>query len=185
LPAVFPSATSVNRAQNSRVGFESLPPLPIASVPFKFLKSLDLISLGMGLNDVPSGFAWELVEWKPMVQLFRAEFGVKPTENFVEVCDVVEVEDDTSGESVKIDLNLRIEAEPVHDLGGIGSESLPVFEDYLGDTFEKVGEIDLDEGPQTSNEPVPSVPTDETLTRERTRKRRIKTLAGRTDLPWV
>ena len=33
-------------------------------------------------------------------------------------------------------------------LGGIGSESLPVFEDYPGDTFEKVGEIDLDEGPQ-------------------------------------
>jgi len=65
----------------------------------------------------------------------------------MEVCDVVEVEDDTSEEGVKIDLNLGTGAEPVHDFGGIGSESLPVFEDYSGDTFEKVGEIDLDEGP--------------------------------------
>ena len=70
-------------------------------------------------------------------------------------------------------------------LGGIGSESLPVFEDYPGDTFEKVGEIDLDEGPQAPSEPVPSVPTNETLTREGTRKRAIKTLAWHTDLPWV
>ena len=60
-----------------------------------------------------------------------------------------------------------------------------MFEDYPGDTFQKVSEIDLDEGPQTPSEPVPSIPTNETLTREGIRKRRIKTLVGRTDLPWV
>jgi len=76
-------------------------------------------------------------------------------------------------------------ADPVHDFRDVGSGSLPVFEDYPGNTFEKVGEIDLDEGPQTPNDPVPSIPTDETLTREGIRKRRIKTLAERTDLPWV
>ena len=58
------------------------------------------------------------------------------------MCDVVEVEDDTSEEGVKIDLNLGTGAEPIHDFGGICSESLPIFEDYPGDTFEKVGEMD-------------------------------------------
>jgi len=62
LPAVLPGATMANRSQNSGKGFESLPPLPITSVPFRFLKSLDLNSLGMGLNAVPSSFGWELVE---------------------------------------------------------------------------------------------------------------------------
>ena len=65
----------------------------------------------------------------------------------MEVHDIVEVEDDTSEEGVKIDLNLETRAEPIHDFGGSGFESLPVFEDYPGDSFEKVREIDLDEEP--------------------------------------
>jgi len=59
---------------------------------------------------------------------------------------------------------LGIGPEPVRDFGEVSSESLPVFEDYPGDTFEKVGEIDLDERPQTPSEPVPPVRTGETLT---------------------
>jgi len=90
------------------MGFDCLPPLPIATVTFKFLKSLDLISLGKGLNDVPSSFGWELVEWKPMVHQIRTEIGVKPAEDFVEVCDVVEVKDDTSEEGV----GKKIRSEP-------------------------------------------------------------------------
>ena len=58
-----------------------------------------------------------------------------------------------------------------------------MFEDYSGDAFEKVGEIDLGEELQTPSEPVPSIPIDETLTREGTRKRRVKTPARCTDLP--
>jgi len=48
-----------------------------------------------------------------------------------------------------------------------------------------VGEIDLEEVPQTPSEPVLSVPSDETPTTAEPRKKRIKTLAGCTDLPWV
>jgi len=48
-----------------------------------------------------------------------------------------------------------------------------------------VGEIDLEEGPQTPTKSVLSISSDETLTREGPRKKRVKTLAGRTDLPWV
>jgi len=143
--------------------------------------------LGKGLNDVPSSFGWELVEWKPIVHQFKSETGVKPAGGFMEVCEVVEVEDETSEEGfgLKIDLNLGIGSEPVRDFRDVGSESLPVFEDYPGDTFEKVGEIDLDEGPQTPNELVSPIPTDDTLAREGTRKKMIKTPTGRTDLPFV
>ena len=187
MPTVLLGAAPVNRALIPGIGFESLPPLPIATLPFKFLKSLDLNLFGKGLNGVPSSFAWELVDWKPMVHQFMAETRVKPNEGSVEMCKVVKVEDDTSEEGVrkKIDLNLGTGAEPVHDFRDVGSELLPVFENYPGDTFEKVGEVDLEEGPQTPSELIPSISTDDTLTRDGTKKRRIKTLAGHTDIPWV
>ena len=96
----------------------------------------------------------------------------------MEVHDVVKVDDDTSEEGAEVDLNLRTGVEPIHDTKGSGSESLPVFEDYLGDSFEKVGEINLDEEPQTPIEPVPSVPTDETLTRGEQEKGGLRPLLG-------
>ena len=48
-------------------GSIAYPPLPIISMAFKFLKSVDLKTIGRGLGDVPSGFGWTLVEWKPIV----------------------------------------------------------------------------------------------------------------------
>ena len=78
----------------------------------------------------------------------------------------------------KINLDLGTGSEPVLDFGYVSFESLPVFEDYPGDTFEKVGEIEIDEGLKTPSEPIPNAPTTETLTREGMRKKRIKTTAG-------
>jgi len=120
------------------------------------------------------------VEWKPIVHQFRSETGVKPDEGFVEVCEVVKVEVDTfeKGFRPKIDLDLGTGSEPVRDCRDVGSESLPVFEDYPGDTFEKVGEIDLDEGPQTPIEPVPPIPTDDTQPGKEQGKRGLKLLQG-------
>ena len=69
----------------------------------------------------------------------------------------------------------------VHEIGGGGS----IFEDYPGDSFENAGEINLEEDPQTPAEPIPSVSSIETLTSDEPRKKRVKTLVGRTDLPWV
>ena len=71
---------------------------------------------------------------------------MRPDEGSVKVCEVVEIEDDISEEGFgpRIDLDLGIGSEPVRDFGKTTSEPLPVFEDYPGDTFEKVGEIDLD-----------------------------------------
>jgi len=129
--------------------------------------------MGRGLGDVSSSFGWELVEWKSSVNLIRFEKTVRPDEGFTEVCEVLEVEDDVSEDNLepKIDLDLGTRSEPVLDFGDASSESLSVFEDYPGDTFEKVGEIDNDEGLQTPNEPVPHAPTGETLTGEGTRKK--------------
>jgi len=92
----------------------------------------------------------------------------------------VEVGEDTSEEG-KIELDLGTGDVPIHEIG-IGG---PIFEDYPGDSFEKAGEVDLEEDPKTPAEPVPSISSVETLTRDEPRKKRMKTLAGRTDLPWV
>jgi len=78
----------------------------------------------------------------------------------------VEVEEDTS-EGGKIELDLGTGDVPVHEIGGGGS----IFEDYPGDSFEKVGEINLEEDPQTPAKPVPSVSSVQTLTKEEPRKR--------------
>jgi len=94
--------------------------------------------------------------------------------------DVVEVGDDTS-EDGKIELDLGIGDVPVHEIGSGG----PVFEDYPGNSFEKVGEFNLEEDPKTPSEPIPSISSVETLTRDEARKKRVKTLVGDTNLPWV
>jgi len=93
---------------------------------------------------------------------------------------VVEIGDETFEEG-KFDLELGTGDMPVHRVEGGDS----IVEDYPGDLFEKVGEINLEEEPQAPVEPVLSVPSDETLTSVELRKKRVKTLAGRTDLPWV
>jgi len=108
------------------------------------------------------------------------EFEGKPAEVIGEVHKVVDVGDDTSEEG-KIELDIGTGDVPVHEIGGSGS----VFEDYPGDSFEKVGEIDLEEDSQTPSEPVPSISSVEILTRDEPRKKRVKTLAGHTGLPWV
>jgi len=61
----------------------------------------------------------------------------------------------------------------------------PEIEDHPGDSFEKVGDIDLTEGERTPTESVPSTPTIGNLTGEEPRKKRVKTTAGRFDLPLV
>jgi len=48
-----------------------------------------------------------------------------------------------------------------------------------------LGEINLEEDPRTPAKPVLFVPLDETPTSAEPRRRRVKTLAGRMDLPWV
>jgi len=165
------------------MGFGCMPSLPIISVPFKFVKSLDLTSVGLGLASVPFKFGWELVEWKPKINQSRVDFKVKSVDEFVEVHDEIEIEDDQAdGFGPQIELNLGTGSNPVRDFG---DELVLEIEDHLADSFEKVGDIDLTEGEQTPTEPVPSIPTNGNLTGEEPRKKRVKTTAGRFDLPLV
>jgi len=76
------SEIAANRASQSGMGFENLPPLAISSIPFQFLKSLDLSSVGLGVDAVPPCFEWELVVWKPLNEQFREELEGKPVEVF-------------------------------------------------------------------------------------------------------
>ena len=115
-----------------------------------------------------------------MEQHSRAVIEGKSAEVFGKIHDVVDVGEDTSEEE-KIELDLVIGDVLVHEIGGGGS----ILEDYPGDSFEKVGEINLEEESQTPVEPVLSVSSVETLTRDEPRKKRVKTLARRIDLPWV
>jgi len=101
----------------------------------------------------------------------------------VEVHDEIEIDDDRAeGIGPQIELDLGTGFDHVRDFG---DELFSEIEDHLGESFEKMGEIDLNEGEQTPTEPVPSIPTTGTLIREEPRKKRIKTTAGRTDLLLV
>jgi len=76
--------------------------------------------------------------------------------------------------------------EAVEGTGGMpvretGADNL-YFEDYPGDDFEKVGEFTPEETSQTPHAPIPEHPAETPFSTE-LRKKRFKTLAGRTDLP--
>ena len=59
------------------------------------------------------------------------------------------------------------------------------YEDFQGDDFEKVGEFMPEETPQTPANPAPEISSEQTPSSAEPRNKRIKTLAGRTDRPWV
>jgi len=87
----------------------------------------------------------------------------------------------TGKEPVFEDVPMRTGNEPVHDMG-LGDSHL---EDYPGDDSEKVGEYTPEETFQSPSTPAPEKPVEETPASSEPRKKRIKTLAGRTHLPWV
>ena len=219
LPMVLSGKFPALRSPKSGTGFETSPPLAVSLNPFQFLKSLCLKSVGLGLASVPFHFGWDLVEWKPKLEVSRGDLGMKFDE-LVEISDefeedkpevfgpqielnlrtgssihnlgeppveddgevhVVEVIREETSEEGKIDVEMGTGNTPVHRAGGGDS----FIEDYPGDAFEKGGEINLEKTSQTPSEPVFFIPSDETPTPTEPRKKRIKTLAGRTNLPWV
>jgi len=147
------------------------------------MPSLAIISVGLGLDSVPFSFRWELVEWKPKIDKSRVEFGENSGAEFVKIHEEIEVEDD-QGECFgpKIELDLGTGSDPVRDFG---DELFHEIADHSGDSFEKVGDIDLTKEEQTPTEPVSSTSSTGNLTGEEPRKKRVKTTAGRFDLPLV
>jgi len=200
------------RASQSGTGFENPPPLAILTNFLKFLKCIDLKSVGLGLEGVPFHCGWDIVEWKsklvdlgvssveileicdeveekeprvfgPQIELGLENLsglGEPPVEAAGEVPDVVKIRDEPSVEGKAVE-ELGTGDSPIHGM----KAGYSCFEDYPGDTFEKVGEITPAETPQIPSEPAPAVPSEETPSSTEPRRKRIKTFAGRTDLPWV
>jgi len=88
-----------------------------------------------------------LVEWEPRIEQSRKEIDGKPARVFGEIHEILEIGEEISEEG-KIELDLGTRDPHVHGVGG----GDPILEDYLGDSFEKVGEINLEEDPQTPTE---------------------------------
>jgi len=130
----------------------------------------------------------ERVVAKPVLEMVGDRSGEEP--------DLMEVEEAvrTGDAPVREAVEEKTGAEPVSAGVSLGTGDLPVrevgegdlfFEDYLGDDFEKVGEYTQEETSQTPLNPAPEHPTEPVPSSTKPRKKRIKTLAGRTDLPWV
>jgi len=92
-----------------------------------------------------------------------------------------DVEERTGVEPALKDVEMGTGDESVHDMG-VGDSH---FEDYPGHDFEKVGEFTPEETPQSPSTPTPENPIEETPASTEPRRKRFKTLAGQTDLPWV
>ena len=145
-PTVFPVSTE-------GMGLNFLPPLPIISKPFGFLKYVDLRTVWLDLGDVPTKFGWELVLFKPVVEQPRSE-GVSVSG--------LEFGGFRTGSEPVPDLG-RFETGPEHvsDVGKAEPEPSPVFENFLGTSFDNldwVADINLDEGPQTPIEIIQTKP---------------------------
>jgi len=69
-------------------GFETLPPLAISLNWFKFLKSVGLRSVVLGLESIPFHSGWDLVVWKRSLSGLESEFS-----EILEICEEVELED--------------------------------------------------------------------------------------------
>jgi len=90
------------------------------------------------------------------------------------------VEERTGAEPVFEDVAMGARDIPVHDVGEGDSH----FEDYPGDDFEKVGEYTPEETSKSPSTPAFENPAKGTPISTEPRRKRFKTLAGRTDLPW-
>jgi len=126
--ALAVSATAIP-APSTGMGFNFLPALPIITLPIKFLKSVDLITMGKGLNDVPSSFGWKLVEWKPLDNQFG---GLRPDKGFTEVYEVVEVDDDVAEKGPVFEVGQGFDefgtgSGPVLNFGKTRTESTLIF----------------------------------------------------------
>jgi len=162
-----------------------LPPAEVAGVvptvvveveeesPMEVLEARASIEQEMGDQAVRIGveFVLETVEKEMGEQVFRTR-----DEPILEA-----VEERTGDEPVLKDVEMGTGDVHVHDMGEGDSH----FKDYPGDDFEKVGEFTPEETSQSPTTPALENLAEEPPASSEPRRKRFKTLAGRTDLPWV
>jgi len=160
-------------------GFETLPPLTIPSNLLKFLKSVGLNSIGLGVESVPFHSGWELVVREPSLSGLESGFS-----EILEICEEVEIEDPIEVFGPQIELNLENPTElgkPPVEVAGVAPttvveveeessvEVLASVEKKMGDQAEGTGTelvqlearsgeepdlMELDQGVRTGGEPV-------------------------------
>jgi len=148
-------------------------------MPFKFLKSVNLSTIGKDLGDISSGFDWEITTWKPTVEQPRAEEDFMSRWGFGDL--------GTRSDTVHQLGGLETGSEPVSDVGTkpVSSHSSEDFLDSSFDNLDWVADVVSDDEPKTPSEPI-EPKTDQTpQPEEGMRKRMIKTTAGQTNLPLV
>jgi len=178
------------------MGFAISPPLPITCNPFRFLKSLNLNSIGLGLKAIPFDFGWNLVIWKPFGVQFEPTAILGPNEAGIEIVDVLDdssppeedgdsdsVRTETGSEPVSEQGDFRTGPEPVPKLGEVGVDPPLIFEDIVDDSFDRVTNFRNEEEVEI---PILAVqPSKGSQPSEGQKRKRIKTPAGLTYLPLV
>jgi len=180
------------------MGLAISPPLPIICNPFKFLKSFDLTSVGLGLGEIPFEFGWKLVILKPFGVQFGSKAVLGPNEADFDVVDVLDEsspsENDGDSDTVRIETepepiskmgDLGIGPEPVPEVGEVGVEPPPLIEKNVDVSFDKVADFERDEEIDTPVVIVQPKPIRLPQPGEGPKRKRIKILAGRTNLPLV
>ena len=112
------------------MGFNSLPPLPIISTIFGFLKRLDLRTVGMELSDVPPKFGWDLVLTKPDVEPTGPKGVLDPSTGQTMSDGVLEVDTAESGPELG------------SESGEARTGPAPVFLDRLDDPFINLDQME-------------------------------------------
>ena len=178
------------------MGLAISPPLPIICNPFRFLKSLNLNSVGLGLDAIPFEFGWNLGVWKPFGVQFEHKAILGPNEPGIEIIDVLNdsspSEEDGEFDSIRAEIGFEpvseqgdfgIGTEPVPEFGEVGVEPPLIFDDVVDDSFDRVTDFGKEKeveipilAVQASKESQPS---------EGQKRKRIKTPVGLTDLPLV
>ena len=98
--------------------------MAISTNLLKFLKCLDLKSVGLGLARIPFHFRWDLVEWRPK----SVDFGV----SFIEILEIYneveEEEPEVFGTQIEINLeNLADLGEPPVEAAGEAPAVVEIF----------------------------------------------------------
>ena len=194
--SALPMSAPVIPAFLGGMRFESFPSLPIISKTFGILKCVNLSSVGLGLNEVPFEFGWDLVLWEPILEQSGPKGVLGPSEVQTEVFDVVGDSSLSEGDSDSMlaktgpepvsDLSeFRTRPEPVPDVGEAGSKPPPMFEENVDDSFDRVADFEKDEEAEILILAFQPTTLKVPQRGEGQKKKRIKTPAGRIDLPLV
>jgi len=108
------------------MGLAISPHLPIICNPFKFLKSLDLTLVGLGLDEIAFEFGWELVIWKPFGLQFGSKVVLGPNEAGFDVVDILDESSSSKDDGDSGTIRAEIGPEPISELSDLGARPEPV-----------------------------------------------------------